>query len=73
LSLQRHRQRNISRDNATDDVTNPQSWNMYSYTLNNPMAFVDPTGLFTAVPCDANGLNPNDGSAAAAEAAEKGL
>jgi RHS repeat-associated protein len=24
----------------------PQSWNRYSYTLNNPLRFVDPTGLY---------------------------
>ena len=26
---------------------NPQSLNLYAYTLNNPMAFIDPTGHFT--------------------------
>lgn len=25
---------------------NPQTWNRYSYTLNNPLKFVDPTGLY---------------------------
>jgi RHS repeat-associated protein len=25
----------------------PQSWNRYSYTLNNPLKYVDPTGLLT--------------------------
>jgi hypothetical protein len=28
------------------DRTKPQSWNMYSYSLNNPLAFTDPTGMY---------------------------
>ncbi|MDT7540601.1 MAG: hypothetical protein QOE33_505 [Acidobacteriota bacterium] len=28
-------------------LENPQTWNRYPYTLNNPLRFVDPTGLFT--------------------------
>lgn len=25
-------------------LTNPQSWNLYAYTLNNPLRYIDPTG-----------------------------
>jgi len=28
--------------NAGADATNPQSWNMYSYVMNNPTNYVDP-------------------------------
>jgi RHS repeat-associated protein len=30
--------------NAGADITNPQSWNMYSYVLNNPLIYIDPSG-----------------------------
>lgn len=45
--------------NAGADLANPQSWNMYSYTFDNPMSFVDPTGMTT---CDQNGDNCFDPS-----------
>ncbi|MGH8281362.1 MAG: RHS repeat-associated core domain-containing protein, partial [Gammaproteobacteria bacterium] len=32
-------------ENAGADSTNPQSWDMYSYVVNNPLVLVDPTGL----------------------------
>jgi RHS repeat-associated protein len=36
------------------DPANPQSLNRYSYVLNNPLAFVDPSGLYMQV-CSDNG------------------
>lgn len=32
----------------------PQSWNRYSYTVNNPLRYIDPTGLFTWRPSGCN-------------------
>ena len=32
---------------SSGKLEDPQTWNHYSYTLNNPLALIDPTGLFT--------------------------
>jgi RHS repeat-associated protein len=31
---------------AAADRSNPQTWNRYAYALNNPLTYVDPTGLY---------------------------
>src|SRR5579883_1501068 len=37
------------------DLSSPQSLNRYSYALNNPLAFVDPSGLEYEEACDEDG------------------
>jgi RHS repeat-associated protein len=37
----------ISADSIVPDSANPQSFNRYSYVLNNPLRFIDPTGHFS--------------------------
>jgi len=35
----------VDPENAGTDLSNPQSWNGYSYAQNNPLLYVDPDGL----------------------------
>ncbi len=35
----------VDPENAGAELTDPQSWNGYSYSLNNPLSFIDPDGL----------------------------
>jgi RHS repeat-associated protein len=45
------------------DMTNPQSLNLYSYVLNNPLRFVDPNGLYCAWEDGTSDDDPSDGGA----------
>ena len=48
---------------AYADITNPQSFNLYTYALNNPLKFVDPNGLYCAWEDGTSDDDPSDGGA----------
>ena len=45
----------ISADTIVPEPTDPQSYNRYSYTRNNPVNLIDPTGHVDSDGCDFNG------------------
>ena len=45
---------------AAVDSTNPQSWNRYAYVANNPLMYVDPSGMFLVFTGD-DGEDGGDG------------
>jgi RHS repeat-associated protein len=45
--------------NAGADSTNPQSWNAYSYVLNNPLILIDPAGLDCVYLDNSGGTDPD--------------
>jgi len=55
------------------DPTSPQSWNQYTYVLNNPLRYTDPLGLW-CVWTDGTGHDddPGDGGASEKECADQG-
>jgi RHS repeat-associated protein len=46
---------------AAVDPADPQTWNRYTYVDNNPLALVDPTGMFFGPPGSGGGAGGNGG------------
>ena len=47
---------------AEADPANPQSWNRYAYVGNNPLAYIDPSGMNQCAPNNSTAPNTNAGS-----------
>lgn len=50
----------LSPDPVVLNPANSQNWNRYSYVLNNPTKYVDPTGLYQVPICELDHANGND-------------
>lgn len=51
-----------SADTIIPQLGNPQDWDRYSYTRNNPINYIDPSGhraCFSSQECEAEGITPN--------------
>lgn len=49
--------RTVDPENAGAKLSDPQSWNAYSYAGNSPVTFHDPSGLWKEVPCNSGKCN----------------